>query len=372
MKNKILFILHLPPPVHGAAMVGKLLKESRAINNSFEADYINLTTSFEINHIGKTSFQKLTSLLGIQFKLVKAIVAKRYDLCYVSLTAKGPGFYKDFLVVLLLKLFRKKIVYHFHNRGVSTLQDQRFNDLLYRITFKKTKSILLSKLLYPDIKKYVSEKDVFVCANGVPEVIGQHSPESSSDSLPAKKVCRLLFLSNMVIEKGVYELLAACKLLNERNLAFECHFVGAWSDVSKEQLQAFVEANGLSNLVFSHGKKLGEEKHALLRSADVFVFPTFYHNECFPLVNLEAMQFSLPVVTTSIGGIPDMVEDGETGFIIPPNDPVALADRLERLISNAGMRQKMGAAGRLRYEKFFTLHQFEQNMMTILETVILN
>jgi glycosyltransferase involved in cell wall biosynthesis len=288
----------------------------------------------------------------------------------VSLTAKGPGFYKDFLVVLLLKLFRKKIVYHFHNRGVSTKQDDRFNDFLYQITFKGTKSILLSELLYSDIKKYVTADDAFFCANGIPEVSDEYRMDNCSGGLPLKKACRLLFLSNMIVEKGVYQLLEACKLLRKKAIDFECHFVGTWSEITEGQLQTSIATSNLSNVVFTHGRQLGKEKYALLKSADIFVFPTFYHNECFPLVNLEAMQFSLPIVTTSVGGIPDMVLDGETGFVIAPNDPVALAEKLELLISKPELRLKMGNAGRKRFERFFTMRQFEQNMVNILETVI--
>ena len=56
------------------------------------------------------------------------------------------------------------------------------------------------------------------------------------------------------------------------------------------------------------GKKYGDYKYEIFQSSDIFVFPTFYHNECFPLVLLEAMMFGLPVISTSEGGIPDIVK----------------------------------------------------------------
>ena len=369
MRKKVLFILHLPPPIHGAAMVGQYLKESKIINKTFDADYINLTTAFDLDNMGKFSLGKITSLFQIQYKVVNYLLHKRYDLCYVSLNAKGSGFYKDLLVVMLLKLFGKKIVYHFHNRGVATAQNRKINDWLYRYAFNNTSSILLSPLLYTDIKRYVKEKNVFYCANGIPAV---SLNDSTGEAEVSTTVCQILFLSNMIKEKGVYVLLDACKTLSDRNIPFVCHFVGAWTEVTEEELKGKVAELNLTRQVHLHGKKTGAAKEAYLQNADIFVFPTSYHNECFPLVNLEAMQFSLPVISTTVGGIPDMVTDGKTGYLIPPNNASVLAEKLVYLINNPSVRESMGAQGRKLYEARFTLEKFETNMQNILSDVMAN
>lgn len=369
MKKKVLFILHLPPPIHGAAMVGQYLMESKSINETFEADFINLTTAFDLEKMGKFSTRKVSSLLRIQFKVTKALLQRKYDLCYVSLNAKGSGFYKDFLVVVLLKLFGKKIVYHFHNRGVATMQHKKINHWLYQYTFRNTSSILLSPLLYSDLKKYVTKENLFYCSNGIPVTHEKQRTDKSGNSL---SVCQILFLSNMIVEKGVYVLLAACKRLKEENIPFVCHFVGAWTEVTEDQLQEAVNHLGLERQIMLHGKKTGAAKAAFLRDADIFVFPTFYHNECFPLVNLEAMQFSLPIITTTIGGIPDMIIDGKTGYLVPPQDDRLLAVKIAELIHDPVKRRKMGVAGRSLYEERFTLEKFESNIKNVLNAVIAN
>ena len=352
-------------------MVGQYLKESKSVNENFEADYINLTTAFDLEKMGRFSMRKVTSVLTIQAKVIRCLMQKRYDLCYVSLNAKGSGYYKDLLVVILLKLFRKKIIYHFHNRGVATMQHKKINHWLYRYTFNKTSSILLSPLLYADVKKYVKEKDVFYCANGIP---ASDLTESliNEKRLRSSTGCRILFLSNMIPDKGVYVLLEACKILKAKNIAFICDFVGAWTEVSEEELQAHTQKLGLAEQVVFHGRKTGAAKAAFLQNADIFVFPTFYHNECFPLVNLEAMQFSLPVISTMVGGIPDMVVDGKTGYLIPTNNSILLAEKLACLINDPATRRAMGAEGRKRYEQHFTLEKFELNMSNILNAAIEN
>lgn len=118
------------------------------------------------------------------------------------------------------------------------------------------------------------------------------------------------------------------------------------------------------------GKRYGEEKNAVFARSDIFCFPTFYHNETFGLVNLEAMQWGLPVVATPEGGIPDVVLDGETGFLVPQRNAEALADSLEVLLSDPELRFRMGKAGRRHYEANFTQSHFEERMRVILSEVI--
>lgn len=365
MKPKILFILHTPPPVNGAAMVGQFIKESEVINTTFDTDYINLTTSFSLDKIGKSGLGKYLTVLQIQSKIINVLISKKYDLCYMSFTAKGAGFYKDLFVVSILKLFRKKIIYHFHNKGVAQSSISRLNNFLYRVTFHNTQCILLSPHLYYDIARYVKKEDAYFCANGIPET---KKPKSLTKA--TNQPCKLLFLSNMMEEKGVLVLLEACKLLKEKGLDFECHFVGAWSDVSEEIFVATVQKFSILENVFAHGKKYNEDKSGFFSQSDIFVFPTYYHNECFPLVLLEAMEHGLPLISTPEGGIVDIVVDGENGFLVPQRNVEVLADKLSVMIQEPTLRTQMGSAGRKRYEELFTLEKFEQNMIEILESAI--
>ncbi|WP_018613830.1 glycosyltransferase family 4 protein [Segetibacter koreensis] len=368
MKPKVLFILHFPPPVHGAAMVGQFIKRSNIINENFDTAYINLSTSTTVNEVGKGGINKIISTCKLAAKVIRALSKVNYDLCYMTLTAKGFGYYKDFIIVVILKIFRKTIIYHFHNKGVSTRQQNTLDNLLYKFTFNATKSILLSSLLYTDISKYVDRKDIFVCGNGIPEI--ENKVLTEKEAVDSNDRCKLLFLSNMVVEKGVLVLLEACKLLKEKNLNFECHFVGDWASVTEEMFNELISENNLSKYIFAHGKKYNDEKLYFYNSADIFVFPTFYHNECFPLVLLEAMQFNLPIVSTNEGGIAEIISDGITGFIVPQNNSRELAEKLELLIENKELRLQMGKAGRLRFQNKYTLNHFENCLSDALKKAL--
>ena len=366
MKKKILFVLHIPPPVTGAGLVGRYIQESKTINDTFQADYINLAASLKLSSIGKVGFDKVAIIFKLLFKVIRALSRNDYALCYMTLTAKGLGFYKDCLVVAILKLFGRNIVYHFHNKGVKRNSHSAFNRMLYRSVFRNTRSILLSPELYDDVALYLDRKDVYFCPNGIPEIGGRSAlPSETSENV---EVCRFFFLSNMMELKGVYLLLKACQILKEKNRPFECHFVGAWSDVSETQFYQKVNEYGIGDSIFPHGRKYGSDKVAYFENADVFVFPTHY--DCFPLVLLEAMQFALPVISTYEGGIPSIVQDGETGMLIPQRNEEALAEAMEQLLNNPEMRIRMGKTGRKRYEEHFTLAKFENNLGAILQDVV--
>ena len=363
--------MHLPPPVHGAAMVGSFIKNSSVINNEFNAEYINLATNTKLNESGKGSFKKVIIFCKLIAKIVYSVTTKRFDICHVTLAASGFGFIKDCAIVALLKLSGNKIIYHFHNKGVADQSSSRFYNSLYKFVFKSTKSILLSPYLYPDIKQYVKESDVYYCPNGIPPIENAEFIQKTKLVNNESKACIFLFLSNMMYQKGVYVLLDAAKYLKERNLKFECHFVGAWSDITESDFNQKAKEHGLSDLVYAHGPKYGADKYLFFDKADVFIFPTFYHFEAFPIVNLEAMQYGLPIISTLEGGIPDMILDGKTGFVIPQKNSIELADKLELLIYHPKLRKEMGREGKKRFESFFTLNHFENKLINILKDAVL-
>ncbi|MDO6739087.1 glycosyltransferase family 4 protein [Wenyingzhuangia sp. 2_MG-2023] len=368
MKNKILFCLHIPPPVHGSSMVGKYINESVVINNTFLTKYVNLGTSDNVDEIGKGDIRKLLKYIRIIFKIWYQLLVFRPEVCYLAMTAKGGAFYKDVVIGFLLKLFGAQLVIHFHNKGVSVNQHKKLDNFLYQKIFKNAKVVLLSQHLYQDISKYVIKEDVFYCPNGIPDLklplIDRRKQNNTSVSL--------LYLSNLIESKGVFILLKALAILKEKEIPFTCNFIGGEGDINKNQFNAKLRSLNLQEHVQYLGKKYGEDKHEYFSKADVFVFPTFYHNETFGLVNLEAMQYSLPVISTFEGGIPDVVVDGKTGFLIEQQNITQLAEKIIELSSNPEMCYQMGRDGRVRFQEKFTLERFESNFTSILKIIAAN
>lgn len=365
MKPRILFILHLPPPVHGAAMMGKYIHDSKVINETFDCYYINLTTAKDLDDIGRFRLGKIKEFAELLLNIRKAVRSFKPNLVYVTPNAKGIAFYKDYLVVEMLKSMGNKVVVHYHNKGVATRQDKCVDDKLYRKFFNGVKVILLAEVLYTDVRKYVKMKDVFVCPNGIPDETDGKEPSAERHN----KIQHILFLSNLLVSKGVLVLLDALKILKDRGYSFVCNFVGGeTAEIDVAKFQKEVQDRGLNQIAFYEGKKYGKDKDAYFDKADVFAFPSL--NECFPLVLLESMQHAVPCVTTAEGGIPEIVRDNENGFIVEKNNPTSLADSIEKLLDDKDLRERMGEDGFKKFKSNFTLQVFEEKFISCINCIL--
>lgn len=361
-KNRILFIGTLPPPVHGSSMVSQQIKDSKLINDVFDCDWVNLSTSRSMDEIGKKKLTKPFRLVCALIRELWLLMMHRYDLCYLAITCHGNGFLKDSLFVLLCKLFGKRIIIHQHNKGMANDVERWPYRWLLPLCYKNVKVILLSWCLYPDIEKVVPIENVVICPNGIKvnDNVNLDDNKKKKNEIP-----KVLFLSNLIESKGVFVLLDALKILKDKGYSFFCDFVGGETkEIDARYFNEEVKKRELAEHVHYRGRKYGEEKETVFKQTDIFTLPT--SNDCFPLVLLEAMKYKLPIVSTSIGGIPDIVEDGKNGIISIENDSKFLSEALEKLLIDSSLRIKMGVEGRKRLEEMFTEDMFENRMKEIL------
>lgn len=367
VRKRVLFAFPFPPPVHGSTVVSQRIRESEAVNGSFDCTFVNISTSRKISEISSgnlfVQFKKGFLFLKAFFTLLRRLASFNPELCCLAITCYGKGFLKDAPFVLLCKIFRKKVLIYQHNRGMSAYVDKALYRKLYNLAYRDSKVILLSERLYQDIEKVVPGESVRICPNGIPA-----SPVNV-DMKRSGEVPNILFLSNLLEDKGVFDLLDALKILRDRGVAFHCDFVGdESSQIDKSRFEREVALRDLNEFVTFNGPKSAAEKERCFWNADIFTLPS--KRECFPLVVLEAMQHHLPVVATDEGGIGDMVIDGESGLLVAKSDVTDLALALEKLLSDESLRMRMGEAGYSRYEKQFTQQRFEDNLIDILNESI--
>lgn len=364
MTPRILFIVPLPPPVHGSAMMCQYIHDSQLINEAFRCDYVNLSTSRRMEEIGKQSLAKVFRFIGSYFIVLWHLLRHRYAACYLAITCHGIGFLKDAPFVVLCKLFGCKVIIHQHNKGMARDVDRWPYRWLLSLVYRNTTVILLSWKLYPDIERVVKREQVVICPNGIPDI--EKQPRSHRNLVP-----HLLFLSNLIESKGVIDLLNACRILKGRGYRFVCNFVGSeTAEINAERFQREVHSRGLDQVTYYIGSKYGEEKIRQFDTSDIFVFPTYYTNECFPLVLLEAMMHSLPIISTNEGGISDIVENTVTGLIARKQSPEDLADKISYLLDNPTSSRGMGQEGRKRYLELFTINKYEDRIRTILDNTL--
>jgi glycosyltransferase involved in cell wall biosynthesis len=361
-------MLHLPPPVHGSSMVGQMIHDSLVINHEFQCNYINLLASHNVAETGSISFRKLLEFVILWLKTLFSVVFNQPNLVYFALTTTGYAFLRDVLLVALLKLFHLKRIYHLHNKGISNYRNQPFFRFLYKFVFKDAEVILLSNLLYDDVKEFVPKSKVHICPNGISDLfenIKLDTLKNSNDKL--HQTPELLFLSNLIESKGVYDLLEACTILKGNDINFHCTFIGGEGDITIADFTEKVKHLDLSDKVDYVGKKFGHEKVKAFSDADIFVFPTYYSKECFPLVILEAMSAGLPVISTFEGGIPDIIDNGVNGYLVMQRNLQMLASQLEKLLTEPDLCKEMGNAGREKFEKEFEIEVFEHKLNQILK-----
>lgn len=358
--KRILFIMQLYPPIHGASSVGEQIRNSTEINHLFLADYLRISSTSE-KSANTSLFSKLLNFIKLYFKTLSYLARNRYDIVYIAPCATGLEFYKDYCLCMLSKLFCKNIVYHFHNKGIS--KNKYIPTWVKKTFFRNVRVILSSKLLYYDIEDHVDLERVSFLPYGVADVDkgSVNLSEREHNTIPS-----IIFFAHMMREKGVFNLVRACAILKDKGLKFHCNFVGGWYDISVDEFESALKTEGIESFVTYLGPQYGKRKDEVLAAADVFAFPTYYHGECFPLSLLEAMKMQLPIVATNEGAIADIVTDGVTGYVVEKGEIHHFASKLESLIVNRELRREMGFAARVRFEKDFIIPKFESRFIEIL------
>ncbi|MCA0940364.1 glycosyltransferase [Salipiger pacificus] len=151
----------------------------------------------------------------------------------------------------------------------------------------------------------------------------------------------LLFTGRLAGVKGVPVLLRALAALAPRHPELRLHLIGDGPE--RRALEALATELGIAERCEFLGYRSQAEVAEALTGADIFVLPSFA--EGVPVVLMEAMAAQVPVVTTRIAGVPELVEHGVSGLLVPPGEAEALTEALDALLADPGTRRSMGAAG---------------------------
>ncbi|RYD34593.1 MAG: glycosyltransferase [Verrucomicrobiaceae bacterium] len=187
---------------------------------------------------------------------------------------------------------------------------------------------------------------------------GIHVPDQLP-RLPNSPSFRILFLGNLFEDKGILDVIQAAGLFAANYSGhIRLSLVGAWPDESTRiRVEEALESLPHTMEVTPPAPAYGNDKWRILADADVLVFPSRYRRENVPLVILEAMACGLPVIASLWRGIPSLVEDGRTGYLVPVSDPRAITEKLCLLAANPELRSRLGKNAAENYRNRFTLNQ---------------
>jgi glycosyltransferase involved in cell wall biosynthesis len=267
-----------------------------------------------------------------------AMLLSGCDVVLHAHTGARSSFWRKFPFFLLAIIFRKPFIFHLH--------DGSFSDFYWKECNKTKKAFVTFVLrrahcivvLTPTWRKLITDivdnLDLVVIAN--PVTIDQ----DESDKVVRDNL-RIVYLGGAAKTKGIFDLLHACEAIVAEfpELKLICGGTGDMNEIS-----SYAEKLGIAKNVQTIGWVEKEEKLHLLHSSSIYALPSYH--EGLPMGLLEAMAAGLPVVATSVGGVPDLVSNGREGIIVKPGDVQALREALVTLLSFPVMATQMGAAGR--------------------------
>jgi glycosyltransferase involved in cell wall biosynthesis len=366
MRNKkgIIFMAATPPPYMGPSVATDIILNSRFVEE-FNIFHIDTADRRPLKNLGKIDFINIILSLKHYFQLLKYLIFSGAELVYVPITQTTIGFLRDVPFIILSKLFRKKIVLHL--RGGNFRNFYKKSNIVTQFFIRKTlrmidRMIVLCHSLRKVFKHLVPEDKISFVPNGLNLNLDK-SKTKNNEKLT------IIFLSNLRKSKGFWETLFSIKKVVQYDSNVIFIFAGSWRyDEDRIKCQCYLKKEKIEDYVIFEDSIVGREKTNALQEAHVFVLPTY--NEGHPWVIVEAMAAGLPIITTDSGCIKECVIDGENGFIIPKQDPSAVAEKIIYFMKYCEKRGKMGKRSRELYEQNFTEEHFVQGMINVINLTL--
>ncbi len=225
--------------------------------------------------------------------------------------------------------------------------------------------IAVSKWTRDDVLKYgIAKKKFTVIYNGInaQRFSTRHNPAVKKNLRMKHSDPLFMWVGRVIEQKGLKYLLAAMPLVLKEIPTAKLLIIGTGTELKK--LKKLAAKLKIQNSIVFHGAENNRKKiNGLLRGADAFVFPSIW--EPFGIVIIEAMASGLPVVAASTGGIPEIIEHGKNGLLVPARNSKKLAEAMLKLASNEKLRKKIGAVGRKTAEKNFNWKKISRETIAV-------
>jgi glycosyltransferase involved in cell wall biosynthesis len=359
MTPGILLLGSLPPPYMGTNVATRVILGS-SLSSRYQLIHLDTSDRRPLTTLGRLDWVNVSLAVKHYARLLILIVRWRPHLVYFPISQTTIGYLRDSVFILMSKALGRRVVCHLHGGNFRNWFDGCFAPMRFYVRAVHSLvdgQIVLGKSLRSLFSGLMPDSSVFVVPNGMDFPFRW---ETKSEA--GRREVRVLYLSNFIRSKGVLDVLRAALEVHARCPWVEFSFAGEWGDKeTKEEVDGMLRLSKGGAVRFL-GSVYGEEKYRLLQNSDLFVFPTYYPPEGHPLVIVEAMAAGLPIVTTDHGTIAEWVEDGVNGFIVKPRSPGEVAEKILALANDEGLRIRMGAESRRRYEAGLT----EANMVEAL------
>jgi len=310
------------------------------------------------SHIDGSKFQKLLKLIQA-IKTFLFLPWEKKSIVHMHLS-HGASFFRKLLLMIIAKIKRQKVIMHLHGSDYEEFMHQsKLHTLLTKWVFDQSDHIIvLSKRWENLLKNFTSNQNITTLYNPATQLSDTHHGQGN---------LKVLFLGRLGRRKGVYDLLDVITrdkhYYEERQVSFILAGDGETDEVLKR-----VKENTLEKIVDVPGWVSGAEKDAYLKNAHIFILPSY--NEQMPMSILEAMAHGYPILATDIAGIPEMVEQGENGYLFSPGDLDAFEKYLKILCEDEQLREKMGLKSKQIINDKFDGHLITDKLVEIYGDVL--
>lgn len=344
---RILLVGPFPPPMGGIVRYAQDMMDSELAkkheitffrdNIPFEWRPRSATDKFTWNIIRRDGFFTTARVLSFvaerMISLNKELKRGNYDVLHVLSTA-GLGFFRNSVHIWLAKKKRVKTVFHLLGQIDDLYRDAGPNmkKLIKKCLDLSDVHIVQSPLL-AEIVRAVTCRPVYSVFNGVK--VNDFTPEEGYSKSSGSRI-RVIALGVPGHKKGTFDLLEAASRLKKKDINIEFLFVGA-GDI--DRFNKLAEKMDVADSVCFTGSVDDKKRIELLKTSDVFALPS--HAEGQPIALLEALAAGLPVVSSTVGSIPEVVKE-KNGFLVKPGDVDNLVKHLEVLATNKFVREEMG------------------------------
>jgi len=353
-KINLLIIGQTPPPYVGQFM--SIETVVKANYPDINIHHVRMKYSRTVNEIGRFEIRKLLHLLRIMLESAYTIWRQRIDVIIYPPGAETVPLLRDIATLLWIRSFRRKVILVFHASGLSETVSRWSRPLrwLFGKAFYNCEAGVQKSLLNPPDAAFVKAKSVYSMPNGLVDEFSKLGRPKQTNAVPV-----ILFVGLVRADKGIDTLLEAVVRLKHEGKKFLVRIVGEFASSEYRRLVTrYVEEKGIKDCVEFVGRKVGSPKWEIYRDADIFCFPTYYPAESFGNVVAEAMMFELPVVSTRWRAIPEIVIEGDTGFLVEIKDATGTAERLGALLDYERLRNDMGRRGRERFLANYTIDKY--------------
>ena len=281
-------------------------------------------------HIDKSQIAKITTYIQSIFKFLLNI--NSYSIVHIHFSEPATAMRK-LLFVKLSKLFEKKIIIHFHSFSIDSTINGKYENLYKKIFFASDKIIVLSE----QWEKWLIEK--WPTLKSKIEVVYNPCQTIDPKNLEFKKSKVIIYAGALNARKGYIDLINAFSKIANKYPDWQLHLAG---NGELEKAESLITELNLKNQIVLKGWISGEDKEKFFKTASIFCLPSYA--EGFPMAVLDAWSYGIPVITTPVGGLPDILIDKKNALIFNPSDTETLSKILDELIGDEKLQADLGIA----------------------------